>query len=127
MDEEVFYGLDDDELESKYLSERINLSSKGLECNRKNSKDDSNLNMKSLGLLNHANDIIYLEELKEIEAQNKIKLKQSGKGKFYDEAFDNIERKQLPAKRKKININVWGILKDAVTKDLSKFCVPGIY
>jgi len=48
------------------------------------------------------------------------------RSKFYDEAY-NSKRTSLACPRKKINLNVWGILKDAVTKDLSKFCVPGIY
>lgn len=124
MNEEVFYGLDDDELdEYKSNTLRNNMNSVGLDknlidINRKNSKDDSGLNMKSSTLLNQANDNLYSQEIKEIEEQSK-------KGKFYDEAYNNLERKELPSKRKKINLNVWGILKDAVTKDLSKFCVPG--
>jgi hypothetical protein len=128
MNEEVFYGLDDDELEenknfnftTRNTINHIGLSSNLKESLRKNCKDDSDLNMKSSNLLNQANNNIYSEELKEIENLSK-------RGKFYDQAYDNLERKQLPAKRKKINLNVWGILKDAVTKDLSKFCVPGFY
>jgi hypothetical protein len=150
MDEELFYGLDDDEIENKYQyhTQRNNLNLKGpkkdFESKRRNSKDDSNLNMKSIGLLNQANNNIYSEEIKEIEEQkNKENHKNidiniqsldnvnnnnniSLKGKFYDEAYDKNERNALPAIRKKINLNVWGILKEAVTKDLSKFCVPGI-
>ena len=126
MDEEVFYGLDDDENEMENVksnTQRHTLNTNGFKKEldlRRNSKDDSGLNMKSNGLLNQANDNIYSEEIKEIEKHNQ-------KGKFYEEAYDNLERKELPAKRKKINLNVWGILKDAVTKDLSKFCVPGIF
>lgn len=44
--------------------------------------------------------------------------------KFYDPLYIEM-RKCLPAKKKELNINVWSILKDAVGKDLSKFCVPG--
>lgn len=128
MNEEVFYGLDDDELEENKnfnFTTRNTINHIGLSCNlkenlRKNFKDDSDLNMKSNTLLNQANNNIYSEEYKEIESLSK-------RGKFYDEAYNKLERKQLPAKRKKINLNVWGILKDAVTKDLSKFCVPGLY
>jgi hypothetical protein len=46
------------------------------------------------------------------------------KNKFYDPVYAN-KRTELPVKRKNLNINVWSILKDAVGKDLSKFCVPG--
>ncbi len=45
-------------------------------------------------------------------------------GKFYDPMY-NEKRKELPTKRLKLNLNVWKILKDAIGKDLSKFCVPG--
>jgi hypothetical protein len=44
--------------------------------------------------------------------------------KFYDAAYNN-KRKELPAKKEKLNLKVWSILKDALGKDLSKFCVPG--
>jgi hypothetical protein len=44
--------------------------------------------------------------------------------KFYDAVYDN-RRTELPVKRRNLNLNVWSILKDAVGKDLSKFCVPG--
>jgi hypothetical protein len=147
MDEELFYGLDDDEIENINHTQRVNINAKGSKNDselfglRRNSKDDSNLNMKSIALLNQANDNIYSEEIKEIEelsnrkSQIKIQsltinlsdnIKNNYRGKFYDEAYENIERKALPAVRKKINLNVWGILKEAVTKDLSKFCVPGM-
>jgi hypothetical protein len=46
--------------------------------------------------------------------------------KFYDPIYVE-KRKFLPALKKELKINVWSILKDAVGKDLSKFCVPGIY
>lgn len=35
-------------------------------------------------------------------------------------------RLALPVKKRPFPFNVWQILKDAVGKDLSKFCVPGI-
>lgn len=45
---------------------------------------------------------------------------------FYDEVYDKMpKRDRLPNKRIELNINVWGILKDAIGKDLNKFCVPG--
>lgn len=56
---------------------------------------------------------------------NKIEMQTPKRSKYYDEAY-NKKRTSLPCPRKKINLNVWGILKEAVTKDLSKFCVPGI-
>jgi hypothetical protein len=48
------------------------------------------------------------------------------KSKLYDEVYDNIvKRTRLPNKRIDLNLNVWSILKDAIGKDLNKFCVPG--
>jgi hypothetical protein len=44
--------------------------------------------------------------------------------KFYDPLYLE-KRKSLPVKKKELKLNVWNILKDAVGKDLSKFCVPG--
>jgi hypothetical protein len=68
--------------------------------------------------LKNVNSDINSNPLAEIEMQ---KPKRS---KYYDEAY-NQKRNSLPCPRKKINLNVWGILKEAVSKDLSKFCVPG--
>lgn len=45
--------------------------------------------------------------------------------KFYDPLFSE-KRKSLPVLKKDLKLNVWSILKDAVGKDLSKFCVPGM-
>jgi hypothetical protein len=53
--------------------------------------------------------------------QVSIKMKRN---RFYDPVYDN-KRVQLPFPKKQMNLNVWSILKDAVGKDLSKFCVPG--
>lgn len=48
------------------------------------------------------------------------------KSKFYDEVYDKtVKRTRLPNKRIDLNLNVWSILKDAIGKDLNKFCVPG--
>ncbi len=48
------------------------------------------------------------------------------KSKFYDEVYDKTpKRTRLPNKRIDLNLNVWSILKDAIGKDLNKFCVPG--
>lgn len=45
---------------------------------------------------------------------------------YYDEIYDKMDkRNRLPKKRIDLNLNVWSILKDAVGKDLNKFCVPG--
>ena len=46
--------------------------------------------------------------------------------KFYDSIYNN-KRSKLPVLKKSMSLNVWSILKDAVGKDLSKFCVPGIF
>ena len=43
---------------------------------------------------------------------------------YYDVNYIN-KRKELPTIKKTFNFNVWNVLKDAVGKDLSKFCVPG--
>lgn len=48
------------------------------------------------------------------------------KSKFYDEIYDKTDKRtRLPNKRIDLNLNVWSILKDAIGKDLNKFCVPG--
>jgi len=43
---------------------------------------------------------------------------------YYDSNYVN-KRKELPTIKKTFTFNVWNVLKDAVGKDLSKFCVPG--
>lgn len=43
---------------------------------------------------------------------------------FYDPMY-NEKRDELPVKKKPLNLNVWSILKDAIGKDLNRFCVPG--
>jgi hypothetical protein len=55
-----------------------------------------------------------------------ITITKISKPKFFDPIYES-KRLQLPVLKKQMNLNVWSILKDAVGKDLSKFCVPGIY
>ena len=44
---------------------------------------------------------------------------------IYSDPYYMNKRLELPSLKKTFNFNVWGVLKDAVGKDLSKFCVPG--
>lgn len=45
-----------------------------------------------------------------------------------DEIYANTpKRTRLPNEKIDLNLNIWGLLKDAVGKDLNKFCVPGKY
>lgn len=47
---------------------------------------------------------------------------------FKDEIYSNTPRRnRLPKEKVDLNLNIWGLLKDAVGKDLNKFCVPGKY
>jgi hypothetical protein len=46
------------------------------------------------------------------------------KGKFYEPMYED-RRKNMPFQRKQVSVNVWGILRDAIGKDLSKFAMPG--
>jgi len=124
VDEEEFYGMEDSlnenigSLTSYALkpsigkNKIINIEEKTLSnnLNKKNIKDSDVLEAKGINQIKNLND--------------EIKLKVPKKGKFYEEAY-NSKRNSLPCPRKKTNLNVWGILKDAVSKDLSKFCVPG--
>ena len=51
---------------------------------------------------------------------------QPKKNEFYDPIYSTTtKRTKLPKERIDLNLNVWSILKDAVGKDLNKFCVPG--
>jgi hypothetical protein len=45
-------------------------------------------------------------------------------GKFYEPMYEE-RRKNMPFQRKQVSVNVWGILRDAIGKDLSKFAMPG--
>lgn len=118
MNEEVFYGLDDETIDHKIGSLNSNFASSLVKNNNILDKDNTkDGNSKT----NFENNII---QLKTITNHDENKNKLIKRSKFYDEAY-NSKRTALPCERKKINLNVWGILKEAVTKDLSKFCVPG--
>ncbi len=113
MNEEVFYGLDDS------IDHKIEgLNSLSLGTNNELNYDKHNSKDTKIYLEN--NSIQFKTNNSLIEVNNKL----AKKNKFSDEAY-NTKRYALPCERKKINLNVWGILKEAVTKDLSKFCVPG--
>lgn len=115
FDKEVFYDLENEEFESttsKNVNETFNRSNKTPAAA---SSYETNNN---LILLKTVNSNINSNPFSQIEMQ---KPKRS---KYYDEAYYS-KRNSLPCPRKKINLNVWGILKEAVSKDLSKFCVPG--
>jgi hypothetical protein len=126
-DEEIFYGAKEDETEEGELELNIkhdvefeniiNINTKkGLELEmpviKQNTNNNNNLN-NSLAKLPIQNITLNF-----VDDQNK-------NNKFYDPMYTNKRTEPL-AKRQKINLNVWSILKDALGKDLSKFCVPGI-
>lgn len=125
VDEEEFYSLEDSvnhnigSLTSYALASSIG-KNRDIELEEKNKFNPQNN-------INNMNDSIVLQSKNTSDKGNldrEIEFKKKLKGKFYDEAYNN-KRNSLPYPRKKMNLNVWSILKDAVTKDLSKFCVPG--
>jgi hypothetical protein len=127
MNEEVFYGLDDDSVDNKIGSIYSNVNPFS-STSKKDSFDVENINRTRN---NRADNLIVLKTAgnnkpsgNNINLPKEIELKNTKRGKYYDEAY-NKKRYTLPVPRKKINLNVWGILKEAVSKDLSKFCVPG--
>ncbi len=109
-DEDVFYAVSDDE-DDKSLNE-IKSMSGIISKNHTESKKRVSKNI----MRNNEEAIQFglIQEITPVHIENK----------FYDPIYSQI-RKSLPQKKKDLNINVWSILKDAVGKDLSKFCVPG--
>jgi hypothetical protein len=119
-DEDIFYGANEDEDHNQetpegdgtttnfFASASENIQKNQIEINSK--KRDQNIelkNSKSESNVNESNSLnVY------------------SKNKFYDSIY-NSKRHELPAKKEKLTLNVWSILKDALGKDLSKFCVPG--
>ena len=86
-------------------------------------------NMKEeIDVLNKYGEVFYSaeESLNDIDTNNFDDEEKKTIKKFYDPLYD-YKRNLLPFPKKKIDLNVWSILKDAVGKDLSKFCVPGRY
>lgn len=108
--EDVFYGADEDEEETPQYKEEGNQIKVDMQ-------ENATPVFKSR-----------LEEEREkdnqLESDNLLVKKEDRKQKYYDPMYNN-KRKNLPVKREKLNLNVWSILKDALGKDLSKFCVPG--
>lgn len=72
------------------------------------------------------NDIALVKEshINIREKYNSKPIVNSRKFDYYEKAYDS-KRDRLPVKRVIKKLNVWSILKDAVGKDLNKFCVPG--
>lgn len=130
MNEEVFYGLDDDNsIDHKMSSYNSNPFAPSLNKHNVNLTKEENIMKNSNNETN--DDLIILKPFNKInnsnakiDDNNKVDIQKIKKSRFFDEAY-NSKRNSLPCPRKKINLNVWGILKEAVTKDLSKFCVPG--
>jgi hypothetical protein len=58
-----------------------------------------------------------------LKIEDHIVLKQTS---IYDDPVYREKRYEFPISKKPFPFNMWQILKDAVGKDLSKFCVPGI-
>lgn len=140
MNEEVFYGLDDDSMDHRIGSIASSTNPVFLQ-EKKEQVDDrfknSNFNMSKNEHAANENDNNFVSSNTNNNTSNLILLKNPSsktenyknatkRPKYFDEAYDTTKRKMLPVKRKKLNINVWSILKDALGKDLSKFCVPGI-
>ncbi len=107
--EEVFYGASDNE------GDDDNNNTNLISIRRSYNTQSHN---------NNQNDINDNESYHTTPNNMKNKL-DTNPAKFYDVLYDN-RRKELPVKRLKLNLNVWKILKNAIGKDLSKFCVPGM-
>jgi len=108
-DEDVFYAVSDED-DNKGLDEVKSMS----EIISKNHTESRKRVSKKINKNDEEIEFGKIRELTPFHIENK----------FYDPLYDEI-RKCLPQKKKDLNINVWSIIKDAVGKDLSKFCVPG--
>lgn len=106
-------------LESAPKDQFFEAEDEGVESNKLSKRNSNKVNSNSrLSQDNQTNIIAVKEPNKEI--------KKNSANQYYDEVYAKIEkRNRLPKERVPMNLNIWGILKDAVGKDLSKFCVPG--
>ncbi len=87
---------------------------------RKKSEGDMNV----VPLIEKINASDKMKNLNSISLVNSNNLHKHGK--FFDPLYEET-RQNLPVKREKVTVNVWGILRDAIGKDLSKFAMPGNY
>lgn len=132
MDEEVFYSLDDEaSLDHKIgsvISHKNPFSTNDLKTIKEKQEDENIFFSKKISKnnLNTENNTENIQNDNLITSNKieEIQFKKKTIDKFYDEAY-NSRRTTLPVPRKHVSLNIWGIIKDAVTKDLSKFCVPG--
>jgi hypothetical protein len=110
-DDDVFYALSDmseSEVAGDSKSSNKHVNNKSLDFKKKMSK-------KTIQKLDYLNSVAKMTtELTPFNMDDK----------FYDPLYVE-KRRFLPKIKKEQNLNVWSILKDAVGKDLSKFCVPG--
>ena len=89
--------------------------------NEKESKIENKKPIEFFDVDEHSEDEI---KRKNTQKSNKIE-KKTNSSKFYDIAYYNtVKRIRLEKPRIEVNVNVWSILKDAIGKDLNKFCVP---
>ncbi len=116
-EEEVFYGANEEE-EGQNDQEQGASSNAMVFESGINKKDELKLNKFN----NLMTDLRITSEGK-IEEINSLTTSHIH-GKFFDPMYEE-RRKNLPLERKQVSVNVWGILRDAIGKDLSKFAMPG--
>ncbi len=115
-DEDIFYGANEDD-------DHVNETPEGdgtttfFASAGENQKNHIEINSKK-----HVDSIEIQNN--NINGKENNTLYLNSNNKFYDPIY-NKKRHELPAKKEKLNLNVWSVLKDALGKDLSKFCVPG--
>lgn len=86
---------------------------------RKNKRSPSDVSGNSKTIIYEDEDDPQILEILEAEAKAEMKIKKKKSNYIKDHRRDT-----LPALRPKQSINIFKILKDALGKDLSKFCVP---
>jgi len=124
VDDEEFYGMEDS-LNYNIGSLNSYAFDPSMGKNRMiKIQNNKTINTRNNILIDDSNVLQAENNNRNDNLNNEIEIRNPSRGKYYDEAY-NSKRNSLPFLRKKVNLNVWGILKDAVTKDLSKFCVPG--
>ena len=110
--------------ELNFSNKAFNLSKKEYHHIRSNSKEkfyslsDEEENDEEIIMNNNDN---------KFKLSNPINLKKilpSFKKSFYDPLYNYKKRKSLPVTCKKLNYNVWEILKGSIGKDINRFTVP---
>ena len=87
--------------------------------NNKLSNENTSIN-NNLSTFNNSNNIV--NSLSILDNKSKININD----KFYDKVYSNYtKRNRLTKPRLEVKFNVWSVLRDALGKDLNKFCVPG--